>query len=126
MNFPYSVFPLRSEELVKIKRKALQRKIWYRVLSKIERIQINLTIKIVDRVRSTYLAKVLHAIVKKLIAAMETPVKRLMREVGISLARKTSEIGEKLGCKSARKWAEDWGFIQFLTIIYMNTPVLYK
>jgi len=126
MNFPCSVFPLRSEELAKIKRKALQRKIWYRVLSKIERVQINLTIKVVDRVRSTYLAKVLHAIVKKLIDAMETPVKRLMREVGISLARKISEIGKKLGCKSAGKWAGDWRFIQFLTIIYMNTPVLYK
>jgi hypothetical protein len=125
MKLPFSKL-LRKEELAKIRRKALQRKIWYKILSKIERVQLDLTIRVVDRVRSAYLAKVLYGVVKKLLEALESPVKRLMREVGVKLACKISEVGRRLGCKSAWKWALDLGFIQFLTVVYMNTPGLYR
>ena len=113
-------------ELEKIKKRALRRGIWFKVLSKIERIQVDLTIKVVKVVKSIILSKVLHSIVKKLLNAMESRVARLMKEVGKTLARKISEIGVKLGCKSAKSWINDEGFIKFSTIMYMNTPKLYK
>jgi hypothetical protein len=126
MKSSFSKLPIHRDELAKIKQKALRHRIWFKVLSKIERIQIDLTIRLVERVKSSYLAKVLFAVVKKLFDALESPVKRLMREVGAKLAYKISQVGKRLGHKSAEKWAEDQGFIQFLTVTYMNAPVLYK
>jgi hypothetical protein len=45
-----------------------------------------------------------------------------MREVGESLAKRLSAIAKGWGCRSADAWAEDTGFIRFLTVNYMNTP----
>lgn len=87
---------------------------------------MDLTVKVVDKVKSILLAKVLRSIIVRLFDAMESQVKRLMRDVGTNLAHKIGEIGKKLGCKSAENWANDQGFIKFLTITYMNTPRLYK
>lgn len=126
LSTPLSEVPLNRVELTNIKKRALRHGVWFKVLSRIERIQIDLTIKIVDKVRSTFLAKILRPIITKLLNAIESPVKRLIRVVGISLAQKISTVGKKLGCKSAKKWAKDQGFLQFLTVIYMNTPKLYR
>ena len=126
MNVRLGGLSLCRSELLNVKRRALRRGIWFRVLSRVERVQIDLTIRIVDRVRSSFLARVLRPILGKLLDALESPVKRLMKTVGKTLARKISEIGEKLGCKPAGEWAKDSGFIQFLTIMYMNTPRLYR
>lgn len=51
---------------------------------------------------------------------------RLMETVGSSLAQKLSGIAVGWGNKSACHWVEDYGFIQFLTVNYMNTPTLYR
>lgn len=126
MNFLIGEISLCRTELAKIKKRALRHGIWFKVLSRIERIQMDLTVKVVDKVKSILLAKVLRSIIARLFDAMESQVKRLMREVGTNLAHKISEIGKKLGCKSAENWANDQGFIKFLTITYMNTPRLYK
>lgn len=126
MNFLIGEISLCRTELAKIKKKALRHGIWFKILSRIERIQMDLTVKVVDKVKSILLAKVLRSIIVRLFDAMESQVKRLMRDVGTNLAHKIGEIGKKLGCKSAENWANDQGFIKFLTITYMNTPRLYK
>jgi len=113
--------PLAKNELAKIKAKAMRRGIWFRVLTKAERGQMELTMKIVKRIRSLFLAKVVTSIVKKLLDAMESKVVRLMREIGQALARKLSRIAQKLGNKLAHQWVTDPGFVQYLTINYMNT-----
>jgi hypothetical protein len=118
--------PLTKEELTKIKVRAIRRGVWFRVLSKIERASMDLTIKVVKRVRSFLLARVLSSIVRKLLDAMESRVVRLMREVGRGLAQKLSRIAQSWGNKSANKWAADPGFIQYLTINCMNTPALFR
>ena len=87
---------------------------------------MSLTIKVVDTVKSILLAKILRPIIMKLVNAMESRVTRLMRVIGKHLAHKMSEIGKKLGCKSAENWAEDQGIARFLTVMYTNTPKLYK
>lgn len=126
MEFTLNCSALCKEKLMKIKKKALRKGVWFKVLSKIERIQIDLTIKVVDKVKSFFLAKILTSIVGKLLEAIESPVGRLIREVGMKLARRISEVGRKLGCKMAEEWARDRGFIQFLAITYINAPRLYK
>jgi len=114
--------PLTRSEMIRIRARAIRRGIWFRVLTKVERACIDLVIKVVERVRSRLLQKVLSSILKKLEEAMESQVWRLMREIGDKLAQKLSQIAQKWGNKTATKWAQDLGFIQYLTITQINTP----
>jgi len=114
--------PLTRNEIVKVKTKALRRGVWYRVLTRVERACIDLVIKVVERVRSFLLERMLSSILKKLEEAMESRVRRLMREIGGDLALKLGQIAQKWGNKSALGWVEDVGFIQYLTVTYMNAP----
>jgi len=115
--------PLMRSEMLRVKARALRRGVWFRVLTRVERACVDLAIKVVERVRSRLLQKVLSCIVKKLEEAMESQVQRLMREMGDNLAQKVSQVAQNWGNKSAVKWAEDSGFIQYLTITYMNAPL---
>jgi len=117
--------PLSGATLARVKAWALRRRVWYKALSISERAQMNLTIRIVKRIRNSLLASVLRSILRKLFKAAESEVSRLMREVGEPLAEKLSAIAKGWGCKSANSWAKDTGFIQFLTITCMNTPRLH-
>jgi hypothetical protein len=114
--------PLGKSELVRIKARAMRRGVWFRVLNRGERAQIELTTRVVKRIRSFFLARVVSSIVEKLLDAMESRVTRLMREVGPALARKLSRTAQEWGNKSAHQWAEDPGFVQYLTVDYMNKP----
>jgi len=118
--------PLSREELIRIRAKAIRRGVWFRMLTKSERAQVDLTIRVVQKVRSFLLARVLASLVKKLLDAMESKVLRLMREVGWSLAKKLSSAAQKWGNASATRWAKDPSFTQYLTIMHMNTPVMFK
>lgn len=124
-NDVYAV-PLGSNELAKIKTKAMRRGIWFRVLTRAERAQIDLTMKIAKRIRSVILAKVVTRIVKKLLDAMKGKVAQLMKEVGQALAQKLSKTAQKWGNKTAPYWETDSSFIQYLTVTYLNTPTMFK
>ena len=124
--FTQTSVPLGKNELAEIRAKAMRRGIWFRVLTRAERAQVDLTMKIVERIRSFILAKVVTSIVKKLLDAMESRVTRLMREVGQALARKLSRIAQNWGNKSAHQWIVDPGFVQYLAINYMNTSTLFR
>jgi hypothetical protein len=120
-----SVVPSKNE-LAKIKAKAMRRGIWFRALTRAERAQMELTMRIVKRIRSIFLAKVVTSIVKKLSDAMESKVTRSMREVGRPLAQKLSRIAQNWGNKLAHQWVEDPGLVQYLTINYINTPTSFR
>jgi len=113
---------LMRNEIIKVKARALRKGAWFRVLTRVERACVDLTIKVVERVRSRLLQKLLSSVLTKLEEAMQSQVQRLMREVGGTLAQKMSQIAQTWGNKSAVRWAEDPRFIQYLTIINMNAP----
>lgn len=116
--------PLTRKKLAEMKRKAVRRGIWFTTLSRAERACIDLTVKVVDRVRSLLLAKILTAVVKKLSETMENKITRSMRQVGCKLALKISRIAQTWGNSNATEWV-DLKFIRYLAIIEMNTPVAY-
>jgi len=118
--------PLGKNDLTKIKTVAMRRGIWFRVLSRGERALVDLTLRLVKRIRSLFLARVVSSIVEKLLDAMESKVSRLMREVGQPLAQKLSGIAQKWGNSSAVSWIADPGFRQYLTVMYINTPSVFK
>jgi hypothetical protein len=107
-------------DLIRARTRAVRRGVWFKVLSRVERAEVDLSIRLVGRVRSFLLARVLDSILGKLFEAMESRVSRLKRAVGLPLARKLSTIAQSWGCKSADGWTRDSGFIQFLTVGYMN------
>jgi hypothetical protein len=118
--------PLTRVELNKIKVRAIRRGLWFKVLSRVDRASIDLALKVVRRVRSIVLAKMLVSIIKKLLDAMENNVERMMKKVGRELAKKISKIAKDWGNKSAVHWATDPGFTRYLTIMCMNTPPMFR
>jgi hypothetical protein len=85
-----------------------------------ERALIDLVIKIVERVRSPKLAKIIAWILEKLREALKSRIEKLMETVGRSIARKHAECAYSWGYKDAFRWAEDTDFIRYLTIVEMN------
>ncbi len=113
--------PLTREALAKMKLKALRRGIWFKDLKREERKLLELTIRVVEKVRSFLLAKLVSRIIDKLSEAMESMIIRLMRTEGRSLAKKISKIAQAWGNRSAKSWAGNRGFIQFLTISNLSS-----
>ena len=106
-------------DLTRIRLLALRRRVFFRVLNRVERGLIYLAPKVTSSVHSTVLANALRSIVEKLLDAMESKVERQMRRIGVPLAKKISRIAQEWGNKTAHKWANDPGFIQYLTIATM-------
>jgi hypothetical protein len=102
--------------LAEAKKLALRHGLWFRTLSRVERGIIDLTVRYVDNVKSAKLAKVLTAIMNKLRSAMESTLDKLVRNVGLPLAKKISDIAISWGNRLASKWAEDRAFARFLLL----------
>ena len=101
-------------KLATAKKAAFRRRVWFRVLNRVERGIVDLTMRYVDDVKSSKLANVLTAIMEKLQQATESMAERLVRTVGVPLAKKISVIAVNWGNVSASKWAEDTAFARYL------------
>jgi len=77
---------------------------------------VDLTMRYVDDVKSSKLARVLTAIMEKLVQATEGMAERLVRTVGRELARKASDVAVGWGYCSAWAWACDSGFARYLAV----------
>lgn len=108
--------------IVEVRRKAMRRRVWYKVLSRIERSILNLTVRCVEKIRSTTLTKIVTVILTKLNEVMESQIEKMVRTVGRSIAQKVSRIAQKWGNKSSATWSKHKGFIQYLTIMDLNKP----
>jgi len=116
--------PLTRDALARLRLKALRRGVWFRDLKREERKLLELTIRVVEKVRSFLLAKIVSRIVSKLCEAMESVVYRLMRTKGLKMAEGLSEIVQSWGYRAAKSWGTDRGFMQFLVVT--NLGVLGK
>ena len=103
-------------KLTETKKHALRRGVWFKALNRVERGIIDLTVKYVDSIKSATLAKVVTAIIEKLQQTMETLADKMVRTVGLPLARKISDIAVSWGNHLAKLWADDWGFARFLAL----------
>ena len=103
--------------LAELRRRAMRRGVWWRVLDRVERGLVDLTLRCVSRLRSLTLVAALARIVVKIKRALVSPLRRLMGLVGRPMAVRVSRIAVGWGYRSAWKWAEDEGFIRYLTVI---------
>ena len=107
--------------LLALKKRCLRRGIWFRVLNRLERAQVDLTFRIVTTVRSALLARVLNMISCKLSSALQSRVLSAIKKVGIPLTHKISLIAKGWGHKSAETWAGEMKFARFLAIMNLNS-----
>lgn len=115
-----SRFPLSRKALARLRLKAIRRGVWFRVLKDRERRLLELTLDVVEKIRSLLLAKLVSHIVGKLLNALEGDLWRLMTRKGRSLAQKLSQIAQAWGNKSAVRWPDDMGFVKFLTVMNLS------
>lgn len=111
---------LNSMQLKKFKFKALRAGIWFKALPRIDRVLVDLTIKVTENIRSSYLAKSLFDIISKLDRLLESSVLKSLRLIGRPLAEKISEVAQKWGNQAANKWADDSSFAFFLAVMHIN------
>jgi len=112
--------PLTREALAKLRLKAKRRGVWFRDLKQRERQLLDLTISVVERVRSFLLAKVVSRLVSRLCAALESRIVRLVRTKGRVMAEGLSEIAQAWGYRAAKSWVKDRGFMQFLVVTNLD------
>jgi len=115
--------PPTREGLAKLILRARRRNAWFRKLRWDERRYLEAVVRVVDRLRSHLLLRVVGGMVKRLLDVMRVmglDVAYLMRTVGKPLAQGLSLIAQGWGNKAAARWAEDLGFIRYLTVMYIN------
>ena len=111
---------LNREQLIKLRLKAIRAGVWFRALPRIDRVLVDLTIKVADNIRSPHLARCILAITGKLEAIMESKLSRAIREIGLPIAQKLSLFAQKWGNKTAEKWANDKNFACYWAAMKLN------
>src|SRR2546425_10137864 len=95
--------PLTGRKLAGLKTRALRKRVWFRVLDRVERGLLDLTIRWVDNVRSGRLREMLLRILVKLARAMEQGMARVL-VVGRELALRASALAFRSGNSQAYEW----------------------
>ena len=113
-----------KKDLVQLKLRAMRRGVWFRALSRIDRVLLELTVSVVPRERSFKLAKMLSTIIERLEDALEDRVLHVIRRIGFQLARRISLLAQKWGNRSAQVWAYDMSFARFLAIMRLNNAAV--
>jgi hypothetical protein len=109
-----------SDFLLRIRRHALRKGVWFRVLDSAERAILSLVPRCMETPRSSKLINMLAKIVVKINDALRSNVTDLVSRVGRPLAKKLSRIAQKWGHTTAAEWAVDEGFAWYLAIVNMN------
>ena len=94
--------------------------VWFRALPRIDRVLVDLTIKVTENVRSAQLAKCIFAVVGKLEGLLESRFSRLARTIGRSLAEKVSVVAQNWGNVAAKGWSTDRSFAVYLVVMQAN------
>ena len=116
---------LEKGQLERLKLKAMRAGVWFKALPRIDRVLVDLTIRVAGAVRSSTLAKNILAVVRKLENVMESKFLRTVREKGFVWARKLGLIAQKWGNTAARSWGSDEGFARYLVALSINEPRLF-
>jgi predicted metal-dependent TIM-barrel fold hydrolase len=117
---------LQRAQLMKLKVKAIRSGVWFRSLSRIDRVLFDLTMKVAVTVRSFILAKNILTVVRKLENSMASKFLCAVQEIGFPLARKLSLIAQKWGNVTAKEWEYDKGYAKYLAAMSFNKPKMFS
>lgn len=117
---------LEKAQLMKLKLKAMRAGVWFRALPRIDRVLVDLTIRVAGTVRSLTLAKNILTVVRKLECLLENRLLRAVRETGLPVARRLSFFAQKWGNAAAKDWVSDGGFARYWAALSLNEPKLFS
>jgi len=120
LEHPPTLRLMTKEWLTSIRMRALRRRVWFKVLSRLERGIVDLTIRCVDQVRSAKLALIIGRIVCKVMKAFRSAFRERMEKVGYDLAERISRIAVSWGYVEASNWKRDPSFVKYLGINAIN------
>jgi hypothetical protein len=109
---------LSRNELKKLKCKAIRAGVWFKALPRIDRVLVDLTIKVTESIHSKHLAKSIFAVLSKLEGLLVSRFSRSARNIGRFLAEKISLIGQSWGNFSAKSWSTDDSFAFYLEVMH--------
>jgi hypothetical protein len=119
--------------LLKLKQKSLRSSnAWFKVLSLDKRRFIDAVIQTVDRIQSSLLLKLMAELAEKLlraiggIPALIGNIPYGMINYGLPLAKRISTLAQNWGNQLAKQWANDEGFIRYLTILDINNLPMFQ
>jgi len=118
-------YELTNHLLLKIKRKAIRLKAWYK-LDNIERTIIDLTIKCVDKIKSIKLKNVILKILNKIKEIFENDFLNKIYENGLKEIVKIIKIAYSWGNKNSLNWIKDKSFIFYLGIKNIYIPNIWR
>jgi hypothetical protein len=113
-------FIFGRSNLLSLKLKARRSGVWFKVLSRLDRELVNLTIEVADEVRSLRLAEALSTIARKVEDSLKTRISKTLCEIGFPLARRLGSLAKKWGNAFAQGWMSDLSFAKFLAIMHIN------
>ena len=117
---------INTNQLMKLRLKAKRAGVWFRALPRIDRVLVDLTIRVASSVRSATLARNILVVTKKLEGLLESSLLRAFRGIALQLAQKLSSIAQKWGNISAKHWTSDMSFVKFLAAMHINEPKAFK
>ena len=110
---------VEREQLAMLKKRAMRAGVWFRALTRIDRVLIDLTMKVTQSVRSQSLAKRVVAVASKLEVFLESKIVRATRK-SEAVALKLSFLAQNWGNKAAEAWAVDASFARYLAVMELN------
>jgi hypothetical protein len=106
--------------LLRLRRKALRRRVWFKVLDVTERALLYLVPRCMETPKNATLIDALAKIIVKIKMALKGRVANLVCQVGKPLAEKLSLVAQEWDHKTAGEWARDEGFWKYLAIVKLN------
>ena len=117
---------INKNQLMKLRSRAKRAGVWFKALPRIDRVLVDLTIRVANSVRSATLAKNILAVTKKLEGLLASSLLRAFRGIGLQHAKKLCSIAQTWGNASAKNWIFDVSFITFLAAMHINEPKTFK
>ncbi len=120
----WSLVPPERGSLERLKRLSIRSGAWFRAINWKQRGLIDITLRTVDRIRSSLLLKVLAPLVKRLLETIGGNVRNgalvLMGKGAFDMMRGVAEkivaVAQKWGNKSAKEWLDE-GFLRYLVVM---------
>ena len=108
--------------LLKIRHKAIRRRVYHRALDRLERGILDLSTRLLDEARNMVLLEQLLEIVNKLEEAVKSRYQRHMEAFGARRVTAVIMQALKFGYKGAVGWLRESSFVEYLTVMDLNRP----
>jgi hypothetical protein len=107
-----------------VKRRALQKRVYFRALQPLERAILDLTIRLRVTAKSRALLNIISTIVSKISNAIMSFTERL-EVLGRPLAVRMAALASQWGNRDAFRWTSDLSYIRYLGLIAYSTKKLF-